>query len=98
VPLRRQLRALDGVELWHIEEPKAQGQRVPTIRYIVRNGVGEKAFGRPHEAWQYFQELTGAPDKDLRPEPPPLDEPSLKRHASAPIGKVRRRRPTHAPA
>lgn len=73
LPLRRRLRALSGVELWHIEEPKTQGQRVPTIRYLVKRGQSEAAFNRPHEAWRYFQKLTGTLDKDPRPEPPPID-------------------------
>jgi len=73
LPLRRRLRELAGIELWHVEEPKTQGQRVPAVRYQVKRGSSEVTFNRPHEAWRYFQQLTGAPDKDLRPQPPPID-------------------------
>lgn len=72
--LRRQLRTLHGVKLWQIEEPRQQGQRVPTIRYMVMRGGSKAVFNRPHEAWQYFQQLTGAPDKDDRPEPRPIED------------------------
>jgi hypothetical protein len=64
VPLRRQLRTLNDVELWQVEKPKKQGQRMPTIRYLVVRGRSEASFNRPHEAWRYFQQLTGAPNKD----------------------------------
>jgi len=67
------LRTISGVELWHIEDPKGQAQRAPTIRYLVKRAGTEAAFNRPHEAWRYFQDLTGAPDKIVRPEVPPLD-------------------------
>jgi hypothetical protein len=60
-PLRWQLRALNGVELWQVEELGDQGQRVPIIRYLVVRGRSEASFNRPHEAWRYFQQLTGAP-------------------------------------
>ena len=73
LPFRRRLRALAGVELWHIEDPKTQGQRTPTVRYFVKAGSSEATFERPHEAWRYFQQLTGAPERDTRPPPPPLE-------------------------
>jgi len=73
-PLRKQLRSLDGVGLWQIEDPWKQGQRAPSIRYLVVRGRSEATFNRPSEAWRYFQQLTGAPDKDTRPPPPPLED------------------------
>jgi len=63
VPLRRLLRTLDGVELWHIEDGRKRGQRTLAIRYVVKSGSGEKTFDRPHEAWQHFQQLTHAPER-----------------------------------
>jgi hypothetical protein len=80
-----------GVELWHIEEPKALGQRNPTIRYLVKRGRSEVTFNKPQEAWRYFQQLTDAPDKDLRPEPPPIDRSMLEARTGE--RKPRRRRP-----
>ena len=71
--LRRLLRAIFGVELWHIEDPNSQAQCVPTIRYLVKRAGTEAVFNRPHEAWRYFKDLTGAPDKIDRPEPPQLN-------------------------
>jgi hypothetical protein len=88
VPLRRLLRTLDGVEMWHIEDARG-GQRVPSIRYMVKSNGRESNFDRPHEAWHRFQQLTNAPEKDDRPEPPPLDSSLL----TAKSGKTKRRRP-----
>jgi hypothetical protein len=88
VPLRRLLRTLDGVEMWHIEDVKKDGQRFPTIRYVVKSNGSQSNFERPHEAWQRFRELTGAPDKNTRPEPPPIDTSLL----TPKSGKTRRRR------
>jgi len=90
--LRRRLRALAGVELWHVEEPKRQGQRTPIIRYLVVRGRSEATFNRPQEAWRYFQQLTGAPERDTRPPPPPLEN-TLKQ----PRTKPRRRRTSKPP-
>jgi len=74
--LRHRLRALAGVELWHVEEPRQPGQKWPTIRYEVAvAGADVKRFERPQEAWRHFQQLTQAPDRDVRPEPPPIDAP-----------------------
>jgi hypothetical protein len=73
IPLRRLLRTLDGVEMWHIEDSRKEGQRSPTIRYIVKSKGSESIFERPHEAWRHFQQLTNAPEKDTRAQPPPLD-------------------------
>ena len=70
VLLRRLLRTIDGVEMWHIEDARKDAQRIPTVRYVVKNNGTESIFGRPHEAWHHFQRLTGAPDRDARPEPP----------------------------
>jgi len=73
---RRLLRALGGVELWHVEEPRQPGQKWPVIRYeVAATGAGVRRFERPQEAWRHFQHLTQAPDKDTRPEPPPIDGP-----------------------
>src|SRR5215470_8260262 len=67
--LRHRLRALAGVELWHVEEPRQPGQKWPTIRYEVAvAGADVKRFERPQEAWRHFQQLTQAPDRDVRPE------------------------------
>jgi hypothetical protein len=71
------LRALNGVELWQVEELRKQDPRTPIIRYMVVRGGSEASFNRPQEAWRYFQGLSGAPDKDLRPERPPIDEAFL---------------------
>ena len=71
LPLRRLLRTLDGVEMWHIED--GAKERTPTIRYIVKSNGDENIFERPHLAWRQFQQLTNAPDRDPRPQPPPLD-------------------------
>jgi hypothetical protein len=80
-----------AVEFWHIKEPKVPGQRTPTIRYLVKRGGSEATFNRPHEAWRYFQQLTGAVDRDLRAEPPLLDEAFLQPRTVKP--KPRRKRP-----
>jgi hypothetical protein len=92
VPLRRLLRTLDSVEMWHIEHGRDR-QRVPSIRYVVKSNGGESNFDRPHEAWRHFQQLTNAPEKDDRPEPPPLDSSLL----TSKSGKTKRRRPRRTP-
>lgn len=93
VPLRRLLRTLDGVEMWHIEDGKKRGHGVPVIRYVVKGSGNESAFDRPHEAWRHFQQLTGAPERDTRPEPPPLDSSLLTPNSA----KKQRRRPRRTP-
>jgi hypothetical protein len=90
-PLRRQLRAVNGVELWQVEELRKQDPRTPIIRYMVVRGGSEASFNRPQEAWRYFQGLS-APDKDLRPERPPIDEAFLE-HPSKRTIRGRRRAP-----
>jgi hypothetical protein len=77
VPLRRLLRMLNGVELWHVEDDRKGRQRIPTIRYAVKSTGNESIFERPHEAWRYFQQLTQVPDRDVRPEPPPIESSLL---------------------
>jgi hypothetical protein len=88
--LRRLLRAFGGAQLWHVEEPRKPGQKWPVIRYEVAAGNDIRRFERPQEAWRHFQQLSHAPDKDTRPEPPPLETPPP--GASSRPRKVRRRR------
>jgi hypothetical protein len=90
LPLRRLLRKLDGVEMWHVEHSRQDGQRIPTVRYVVKNSGDEAIFERPHLAWRHFQQLTNAPDREPRPEPPPLDAALL----TPKSGKTKRRRRT----
>jgi hypothetical protein len=62
------LRELAGTQMWHIAETRPRpGHRLPTIYYEVISASGVKTFGRPHQAWEYFQKLTNAPS--ARPEP-----------------------------
>jgi hypothetical protein len=76
VAVRRLLRALGEVALWHVEEPRKPGQKGPVVRYEVIVGRADpRRFDRPQEAWRHFQQLTHAPDKDTRPDPPPIDAP-----------------------
>lgn len=90
IPVRRRLRTLGGIDLWHVEEPKKSGQKWPTIRYEVGpSGGAMKLLEQLSEAWRHFQQLTGAPDKDLRPEPPPIE--SQLGDASRKPRKTRRR-------
>src|SRR5262249_50071866 len=89
-PTSRLLRTLGGVELWHLEDGSG-GEKRPLIRYHVRSAGDEKTFERPHEAWRYFQQLTDAPERDLRPDPPPIEEAQLRKAATP--RKTRRRRP-----
>jgi hypothetical protein len=88
LPLRRLLRKLDGVEMWHVEYSRQDGQRIPTVRYVVKNSGDEAIFERSHLAWHHFQQLTNAPDRDPRREPPPLDLNLLTPRS----GKTKRRR------
>jgi hypothetical protein len=90
-PTSRLLRTLGGVELWHVEDSRGSKKR-PIIRYMVRSASGEKNFERPHEGWRHFQQLTNAPDRDVRPDPPPIEEAQL-RKAATPRKPRRRRRP-----
>jgi hypothetical protein len=91
-PLRRLLRALGGVEMWHIDYGKTPGRGGSAIRYLVKHEAGERTFERPHEAWRHFQELTGAPDRDTRPAPAPIDAALELSRKPRPSG--RRRSPT----
>jgi hypothetical protein len=61
--VRKLLRELAGAQMWQIEEVRPRpGQRWPTIYYEVTRAGVAKTFARPHEAWEYFQTLTNAPD------------------------------------
>ena len=90
VPLRRLLRTLGGVELWHIEDGRKRGLRILTVQYVVKSGRSERTFDRLHEAWRHFQQLTNAPDRDTRAEPPPIDSSIL--DTTPKSGKTKRRR------
>jgi hypothetical protein len=90
IPGRRLLRRLEGVEMWHIEGSEKRGQG---IRYLVKHSDSEHTFERPHEAWRHFQQLTGAPERDVRPDPPPIDPTSLDLSRKPNIRR-RRRDPT----
>ena len=92
IPLRRLLRTLEGVELWHVEDRRKHGQRTLTVQYVVKSGGSEKTFDRPHEAWRHFQQLTNAPDKDTRAEPPPIDLSILSTTPKSRKTRRRRRR------
>jgi hypothetical protein len=75
--LRKLLRELASVQMWQIEGPRPRpGQRSPTIYYEVTTADGVRTFDRPHEAWEYFQKLTNAPDKMPEPPRPPIHERS----------------------
>jgi len=93
IPLRRLLRTIGGVELWHIEDGKKRGQGISAVHYSVKHDGNENTFERPHEAWQHFQQLTGAQNRDTRPEPPPLDEAFLKPRPDRPNRRRRRPKP-----
>jgi hypothetical protein len=88
------LRTLDGVEMWHIEDSRKDGQRIPTIRYVVKSNGRETIFERPHLAWRHFQQLTNAPDRDTRPQPPPLVSSLL----TPKSGKTKRKRRGRSPS
>jgi len=89
-PTSRLLRTLGGVELWHVEDSRGSEKR-PVIRYRVRSAAGdENIFERPHEAWRQFQQLTNAPERDVRTDPPPIEESQLRKAATS--RKRRRRR------
>ncbi len=67
--VRKLLRELAGAQMWQVEEVRqCSGHRSPAIYYEVTSVGTVKTFGRPHEAWEYFQTLTNAPD--ARPEAP----------------------------
>jgi hypothetical protein len=70
IPIRKLLRRLGGVEMWHVQEGRIHGQKWPAIRYMVSTADDFRAFDRPHEAWAYFQQLTNAPNKNAPPAPP----------------------------
>ena len=89
---KKLLRALAGAELWRVEDVRG-GQRRPTIRYVVKSAGDERIFTRPHEAWRHFQQLTNAPDRDVRPEPPPIDPEQL--NTSRPRKRRRRKPPSN---
>jgi hypothetical protein len=70
IPIRKLLRRLGGVEMWHVQEGRIPGQKWPAIRYMVSTADDFRTFDRPHEAWACFQQLTNAPDKNAPPAPP----------------------------
>jgi hypothetical protein len=57
--LPKLLRAVDGVELWQ-ESPTGRDRKIGRLTYFVKTPVGtRRTFDKPHEAWRYFQKLTG---------------------------------------
>ena len=70
ISIRKLLRRLGGVEMWHVQEGRIPGQKWPAIRYMVSTAHDVRTFDRPHEAWACFQELTHAPSKNAPPAPP----------------------------
>ena len=87
----RLLRVLDGVEMWQVEDPQRQ-QKLPAIHYVVKIAGSEKAFNRPQEAWRHFQQLTNAPERDTRPEPPPIEAGEARQVGGTTKPRRRRRR------
>jgi hypothetical protein len=66
--VRKLLRELAGAQMWQVEEVRQRpGHRSPAIYYEVTSAGTVKTFGRPHEAWEYFQTLTNAPDARAKP-------------------------------
>ncbi len=70
---RKILRRNGGVEMWQSEATRLPTQRGRVVRYFVGvAGGGVRSFDRPHQAWEYFQRITGAPAEppDLPPDLP----------------------------
>ena len=71
---RKILREHDGVLMWqeYVDGPH-KGAR-PLLRYFVGQlHEPPKSFTTPHDAFEHFQKLTGAPSS--RSIPPPLPKP-----------------------
>ena len=70
---RKILRKNGGVEMWQSEANGLPSLRGRVVRYFVGVVGGDvRSFDRPHQAWEYFQRITGAPaaPPDLPPDIP----------------------------
>ncbi len=66
---RKVLRQEGDVQMWQEYIDGPHRDTGPLLRYFVgRTGSPPKTFNAPHHAWDYFQQLTGAPAS--RPELP----------------------------
>ena len=70
---RKILRRSGSVEMWQSEAMRLPSQRGRLVRYFVGVIGGDvRSFDRPHQAWEYFRRITGAPaaPPDLLPDIP----------------------------
>ena len=95
---RKILRKNGSVEMWQSEATRLSSQRGHAVRYFVGvAGEDVRSFDRPHQAWEYFQRITGAPaaPPDLPPDPPESmrgRQPRPRRRAPAASMSARARR------
>ena len=67
---RKVLRAYGDVQMWqeHVAGPYRGQVRGQVLRYYVGGPTAAtKEFATPHDAFEYFQELTGAPKSPFTP-------------------------------
>jgi hypothetical protein len=82
---RKILRRNGGVEMWQSEAMRLPSQRGRVVRYFVGVVGGDvRSFDRPHQAWEYFRRITGAPTAppDLPPDIPESTQRRLPRTRS----------------
>jgi hypothetical protein len=82
---RKLLRKNGSVEMWQSEAMRSPSQRGHAVRYFVGTAGGDvRSFDRPHQAWEYFQRITGAPAEppDLPPDLPESMQQRLPRTRS----------------
>jgi hypothetical protein len=59
---RKILRKSGSVEMWQSEATRLPSQSGRVVRYFVGTASGDvRSFDRPHQAWEYFRRITGAP-------------------------------------
>jgi hypothetical protein len=90
---RKILRRNGDIEMWQTEATRLPSQRGRVVRYFVGTAGGDvRSFDRPHQAWEYFQQITGVPAEP--PDLPPDIPESLQRRR--PRMHARRRAPAAA--
>jgi hypothetical protein len=97
---RKILRRNGSAEMWQSEATRLPSQRGRVVRYFVGVAGGDvRSFDRPHQAWEYFQRITGAPaaPPDLPPDIPenmqqrrPRARASRRATAASMSGRARR--------
>jgi len=71
VPGRKILKQEGDVQMWQEDVVSRRRDHGRSIHYFVGTPrSAPKSFDRPHDAWEYFRQLTGVPERKPNQGPP----------------------------